>query len=279
MIPRVSLPNGTSVPALGQGTWHMGEQRGNAAAEIAALQLGIELGMSLIDTAEMYADGGAERIVGQAIAGRRDQVFLVSKVYPHNATVQGMKAACERSLKRLGTETIDLYLLHWRGSVPLAETLAGFATLQKAGKIRFWGVSNFDADDMAELTTLAGGAQCAANQVLYHLDQRGIEFDLLPYCQQAGIAIMAYSPLGQAGQLLHSRALAKVAQRHGMTPAQIALAWCLRQPGVIAIPKASQLAHVCENAKAASLRLDAEDLAELDAHHPPPGRKRPLAIL
>ncbi len=266
MIPRARLPDGTDLPALGQGTWHMGERADRAADEIAALRAGLDLGLTLIDTAEMYGEGGAERIVGAAIAGRRDDVVLVSKVYPHNAGGRRLVAACEASLKRLGTGTIDLYLLHWRGAVPLAETVAG-------------GVSNLYPDDRAERAALPGGGACATDQVLYNPDQRGIEFDLLPWCAARAMPVMAYTPLGQAGTLLRSKALAEVAKRHGATPAQVALAWCLRRPGIIAIPKAATLAHVQANAAAAALRLTEADLATIDAAHPPPRRRVPLAML
>ena len=277
MIPRVRLPGGEEVPALGQGTWYMGERGADAKAEAAALRAGLDLGLTLIDTAEMYADGGAERVVGQAIAGRRDEVFLVSKVYPHNASRQGCIAACERSLARLGTDRIDLYLLHWRGSVPLAETVAGMEALLAAGKIRSWGVSNFDLADMEELWRAGGG--CATNQVLYNPEHRGIEFDLMAWQSQRRVPVMAYTPLGQAGKLLRAKALATVAARHGATPAQVALAWSIRSGNVIAIPKASSLAHVRANAAAAALRLTADDLAAIDAGFPPPRRKLALATL
>ncbi len=279
MIPSTELPDGTRVPALGQGTWHMGENRQSAEKEADALRLGIDLGMTLIDTAEMYGEGGAERVVARAIAGRRDEVFIVSKVYPHNASRRGVPAACERSLQRLGTEEIDLYLLHWRGSTPLAETVEAFEALRAGGKIRYWGVSNFDADDMAELSTLPNGRHCATDQVLYNPDVRGIEFDLLAWCEQHRLPIMAYSPIGQAGRLLKSRALVEVARRHKATPAQVAIAWCLRRPGVICIPKASDAEHVRQNAAAADIKLSPEDLAEIDAAHPPPKRKQSLGML
>lgn len=275
----VTLPDGTRVAALGQGTWQMGEDRRARAAEVAALRLGIELGLTLIDTAEMYGEGGAEEVVGQAIAGLRDHVFVVSKVYPHNAGRRAVVAACERSLRRLGIETLDLYLLHWRGSVPLAETVEGFEALKRAGRIARWGVSNLDVDDMEELWSVAGGAACATDQVLYNLAERGIEFDLIPWCAQRKMPIMAYSPVGQGGRLLRHKALAEVAARHGATPAQVALAWTLSRPGVIAIPKAADPKHVRENAAAAALRLTEEDHGTLDAAFPPPQRKRPLAIL
>jgi diketogulonate reductase-like aldo/keto reductase len=276
----VKLPSGEQVSAIGQGTWYMGDRKGEAAREVAALRLGIDLGMTLIDTAEMYADGGAERIVAQAVAGRRDDVFIVSKVYPHNASRSGVPAACERSLKRLNTDRIDLYLLHWRGGHPLAETVAAFEALRQAGKIRHWGVSNLDVSDMEEIARCPGGDNCAANQVLYHPNSRGIEYDLLPWCEQRGIAIMAYSPLGHTtSRLLRSPALVSVAKRHGCAPAQVALAWGLRFPNVISIPKASDPDHVRENASAIDVVLTADDLAEIDAAHKPPGRKQPLDLL
>lgn len=274
-MPRLS--DGTEIPALGQGTWRMGEDGRRRREEADALRLGIELGLTLIDTAEMYGEGGAEEVVGDAIQGRRDEVFLVSKVYPHNASRKGAIAACERSLRRLRVETIDLYLLHWRGSVPLAETVAAFEALKAAGKIRHWGVSNFDVDDLEELGPALGA--CATDQVLYNLEHRGVEFDLLPFCAARSMPVMAYSPLGQGGRLLRHRALGEVAARHGASPAQIAIAWTLRDPNVIAIPKAAHPAHVRENAAAREIRLTAEDLAILDAAFAPPRRKRPLAML
>ena len=262
------------MPVLGQGTWHMGEDRSRRAAEVAALRLGLDLGMTLIDTAEMYAEGGSEEVVGEAIAGRRDEVFLVSKVYPHNASHTGVPAACARSLRRLKVNCLDLYLLHWPGSTPLQETVEAFERLKDAGKIRAWGVSNFDVDEMESLPP-----GCATNQVLYNLGTRGIEFDLLPWCQERAMPVMAYSPVGQGGRLLRDPALKAVAERHGVTPAQVALAWTLRAPGVVTIPKASDPAHVRENATAAAIALSAEDLAELDAAFPPPARKQALAML
>lgn len=274
----VRLPDGTEVPALGQGTWHMGE-RGNAAkAEVAALKLGIDLGVMLIDTAEMYGNGRAEELVAEATQGVRDRLFIVSKVYPHNASRTGVPAACERSLKRLRTDRIDLYLLHWRGSHPLAETVEAFEQLRAEGKIRYWGVSNFDTSDMQAVTRLPAGAQCASNQVLYHVGSRGIEYELLPWCTEHKVPIMAYSPVGQGGRLLQSRALAAVAKRHNASPAQIAIAWTMRHDNVISIPKASDPAHVRENAAAGELALTEEDLAAIDAAHPPPGRKQSLDI-
>ncbi|MBV8093972.1 MAG: aldo/keto reductase [Acetobacteraceae bacterium] len=278
-MPTVRLPDGREVSAIGQGTWYMGEGRRPPSQEADALRLGIDLGMTLIDTAEMYGDGGAERVVGQAIAGRRERVFIVTKFYPHNASRTGVPAACARSLKRLDTDVIDLYLLHWRGSVPLAETVIALETLKEAGSIRAWGVSNLDVEDMEELMSVAGGDQCATDQVLYNPAYRGIEFDLLPWCTRRHIPIMAYSPVGQGGQLLRSRALAEVAARHRATPAQIAIAWGLRQSTVISIPKAGNPAHVRENAGAAEVVLTPEDIALIDTAHPPPQRKQSLAML
>jgi diketogulonate reductase-like aldo/keto reductase len=276
----VTLPGGETVPAVGQGTWNMGERGGDAAREADALRLGADLGMSLIDTAEMYASGGAEEVVARAIAGIRDRVFIVSKVLPQNASRAGVAAACERSLKRLKTDRIDLYLLHWRGSHPVAETVAGFEALRAAGKIRYWGVSNFDVADMQQVAALPAGSACAANQVLYHPDSRGIEFDLLPWCAVQGIPVMAYSPLGNdARRLLRSPALRAVAQRRGDTPAQVAIAWGLRSGSVISIPKAADVVHVRENAAAGGLELTDDDLAEIDAAHKPPQRKVALDLL
>jgi diketogulonate reductase-like aldo/keto reductase len=279
MKRHVRLPDGTEIPALGQGTWHMGESRGKAAAEVAALKLGIELGMTLIDTAEMYGEGGAEEIIAQAIAGQRDKVFIVSKVYPHNASRTGVPAACDRSLKRLKIDRLDLYLLHWRGSHPVAETVEAFEKLRAAGKIRYWGVSNFDTNDMEKLAALPHGGNCATNQVLYNLNTRGTEFDLLPWCRNHAMPVMAYSPVGQGGSLLRSPALGAVAKRHNATPAQIAIAWSLRDGHVISIPKASDLQHVRENAAAEDIELNAADLKEIDDHHPPPARKQALGLL
>jgi diketogulonate reductase-like aldo/keto reductase len=276
----VELPGGETVPALGQGTWYMGERRGEAAKEAAALRLGVDLGMTLIDTAEMYASGGAEQVVAKASAGIRDRLFIVSKVLPQNASRTGVPAACERSLKRLNTDRIDLYLLHWRGGHPLAETVAAFEALKAAGKIRYWGVSNLDTADMQELLSVPGGAGCATDQVLYHPDSRGIEFDLLPWCADHKVPVMAYSPLGhQVRRLLGSAALQEVARRHGATPAQVAIAWGMRAGNVISIPKAADAAHVRENAGAGEIGLTAEDLAAIDAVHPPPQRKVGLDLL
>jgi len=277
-IPTVTLPGGETVMALGQGTWHMGESAGRRKQEVAALRLGLELGLSLIDTAEMYASGVAEEIVGEAFAGRRDDIFIVSKVLPENATRRGTVAACERSLKRLKTDRIDLYLLHWRGSPPLSDTLEGFAALMKNGKIRHWGVSNFDADDMAELWGMKGGSACTTNQVLYNLSRRGIKHDLVPACRKRHVPIMAYSPIEQ-GRLLGNRALKDIADRHQATPAQIALAWLLRQERMIVIPKSSNDAHVRENRAAAEVKLSAADLAALDAAFPRPKGPRALEML
>lgn len=274
----VTLAGGEQVPALGLGTWMMGERGGHGPQSVVALKRGIELGMTLIDTAEMYGDGGAEELVGQAIAGQRDRVFIVSKVLPSNASRTGVAAACERSLKRLGTDRIDLYLLHWSGGVPLHETVAGFAALQRAGKIRHWGVSNFDLDEMNALWAVRGGDGCAANQLLYNLGRRGIEWDLLPALAARGIPVMAYSPLEQ-GRLLDNHALQQVAAARGATAAQVALAWVLQQPGVIAIPKAANRAHVEENRGALDLALTAAELAALDRVFPSLGRKEPLAML
>jgi diketogulonate reductase-like aldo/keto reductase len=256
----------------------MGERANAAKAEVAALKLGIDLGVMLIDTAEMYGNGRAEELVAEATQGVRDRLFIVSKVYPHNASRSGVPAACERSLKRLRTDRIDLYLLHWRGSHPLAETVEAFEKLRAEGKIRYWGVSNFDTSDMQAVTRLPGGTQCASNQVLYHVGSRGMEYDLLPWCTEHKVPIMAYSPVGQGGRLLQSKALAAVAKRHNASRAQIAIAWTMRHDNVISIPKASDPAHVRENAAAGGITLSAEDLAVIDAAHPPPGRKQSLDI-
>jgi diketogulonate reductase-like aldo/keto reductase len=277
-LPTVELPSGEAVPQLGQGTWHMGESARKREAEIAALRLGLDLGLTLIDTAEMYSDGVAEGIVAEAIHGRRDECFIVTKVLPENSTRAGTIAACERSLKRLKTDRIDLYLLHWRGRPKLEETLSAFEALIAAGTIRYWGVSNFDVEDMAELLALPGGTQCATNQVLYNLRRRGIEAGLLPWCRDRGIPIMAYSPIEQ-GRLLHDRMLTAVAIRHRATPAQIALAWVLRQRDMMVIPKASSEAHVRENRAALDIKLTEQDLGELNRAFPPPKGPRPLELL
>jgi diketogulonate reductase-like aldo/keto reductase len=274
----LSLPSGRVVPILGQGTWEMGEKRSRRQEEVAALSQGVDLGMTLIDTAEMYAEGGAEKVVAEALAGRRGEVFVVSKVYPHNATRQGAVAACERSLKRLKTDYLDLYLLHWRGSVPLAETLEAFQRLKESGKIRDYGVSNFDVSDMEEAIDYPGGEAIATNQILYNLARRGVEWDLLPWCRKYSIPVMAYSPIEQ-GRMLDNAALKAVASRHQATPAQIALAWLLRQEGVIAIPKSSRPEHVRENHASLNVILTEDDLTDLDRRFPPPSMKKPLEVL
>jgi diketogulonate reductase-like aldo/keto reductase len=277
-VPKVSLPSGEAVPQLGQGTWAMGESSRKRKEEVAALRLGLDLGMTLIDTAEMYANGIAEEVVAEAIEGRREEVFLVTKVLPENSTSAGTIAACERSLKRLRTDRIDLYLLHWRGRIGLEETLAGFAALIEAGAIRTWGVSNFDIGDMEELLALPGGDACATNQVLYNLRRRGIEYGLLPWCRGRGVPIMAYSPIEQ-GRLLRERTLTSVAVRHRATPAEIALAWAFRQTDMMVIPKAANEEHVRENRAALDIALTDADLAELDHAFPPPRGPRPLELL
>ena len=294
------LPDGHEVPALGQGTWRMGEDKSRRADEAAALRLGIDLGMTLIDTAEMYGEGEAEKVVAEAIKGQRDRVFIVTKVYPHNATRTEMPKACERSLKRLRIDSIDLYLLHWReNNTRLAEAVETFERLLSAGKIRWWGVSNFDVDDMKELLVLSHTSpcqvaaiapnrrrassvarpRCSANQVLYNLENRGIEFDLLPWSEAKNIPIMAYAPVGHGRGLLQNATLRKIADRHGETPAQIALAWVLARPKVVAIPKATNPDHVRDNAAASEIRLTIQDRAELDDAFPPPRSKQPLAML
>jgi diketogulonate reductase-like aldo/keto reductase len=278
-VPKPStqkFPNGATVPALGQGTWMMGQGRHSATEEIEALRLGIDLGLTLIDTAEMYGDGAAETLVGKAIAGQREKTFIVTKVLPSHGRRKAAIAACEASLRRLAIGQIDLYLLHWPGSAPLAETIGAFTTLQEQGKIAAWGVSNFDTEGMAEIH--ATSPACQTNQVLYNLGRRGIEFDLMPWCRGHAMPIMAYSPLEQ-GRLLGHPELAAVARRHAATEAQIALAWCLAQPGVIAIPKSGNATHVRENAAAAAIELSAEDHALLDKAFPPPKRRQRLEIL
>jgi len=274
----ILLPSGEAVPVLGIGTWGMGELTGNAAREADAIQMALDLGMSVVDTAEMYGNGAAEELVGRALATRRDEAFLVTKVLPHHATLRGTIAACEGSLRRLGTDSIDLYLLHWQGSVPLAETLEAFEDLQRAGKIRHWGVSNLDVADLEDLMRLPGGEKVATDQVLYNLTRRGIEFDLLPRCVRRGIPVMAYSPLEQGG-VLDDPVLARIATEHDASPAQIALAWVLRQPLVLAIPKASSPHHVRECRKALDVRLTPSDLADLDDAHPAPTHKRVLEVI
>jgi diketogulonate reductase-like aldo/keto reductase len=273
----IAFPHGVRVPVLGQGTWNMGEKSSRRAAETEALRTGIDLGMTLIDTAEMYGDGATESFLGEALKGLCDRAFLVSKVYPQNAGGKKLQRACEDSLKRLKTDRLDLYLLHWMGSIPLAETVSGMESLKEAGKIRAWGVSNLDLAEMEALRQ-AGGRNCATNQVLYSVSRRGIEFDLLPALTAQHIPVMAYSPVEQ-GRLPHGGALQNVAARHGVTPYQVALAWVLRHPDVIAIPKAADVKHVKENRAAADLKLTAEDLAAIDASFPPPKRKTALAML
>jgi len=277
-IPTIQLPNGAEVPALGQGTWNMGENPTEAKREIASLRAGLDLGMTLIDTAEMYAEGGAEKIVGEAIRGRQDEVFLVSKVYPWNASRKGTIEACERSLSRLGTDRIDLYLLHWRGDHLLADTVEAFEALKTSGKIGAWGVSNFDTDDMEELLTVPAGRNVAANQVLYNLSRRGVEYERLPWCQERQIPLMAYSPIEQ-GRILHHPELIRIAKAYQATPAQAALAFLLERDGVVVIPKTSSAARAAENRDAVSLDITDEDWAVLDAAFPPPARKRPLEML
>jgi aldehyde reductase len=274
----VALPSGALVPAFGMGAWNIGDNSATRAEEIATLRLGLDLGATLIDTAEMYGSGRSENLVGEAIAGRRDEVFLVSKVLPGNASRKGTVAACERSLKHLNTDRIDLYLLHWRGSVPFAETIEAFAALQKAGKIRHYGVSNLDLEDMKEWWRAAGGAACAVNQLLYNLTRRGIEFDLQPWLREHKVPVMAYSPIEQA-RLLGDRKLADFAKRYGMTPAQVALAWLLSKEGVIAIPKTGRRERLKENLGALDKPLDPAQLAELNRLFPPPQRAQPLEML
>lgn len=274
----VALPSGERVPALGLGTWKLGERKRSAAAEVGAIRHALQIGYRLIDTAEMYGEGGAEEIVGEAIAGRRDELFIVTKVYPHNASRRGAIAACERSLKRLRTDRIDLYLLHWRGAVPLAETVDAFEHLKRDGRIRHWGVSNFDVADLQELWSLADGAHCAANQVYYSVSRRGIEYELLPWQRAQRVPTMAYSPIDE-GALARNSALAQIGKAHGASAAQIALAWALSRPDVIAIPKAVQLEHLRQNFAAASLRLSADELARIDRQFPPPRGRTPLAIV
>jgi len=277
-VPEVRLNDGTNAPALGLGTWHMGERRDRAVDEAAVLRMGLDLGMTLVDTAEMYGDGGAERVVADAIAADRDRVFVVSKVYPHNASAKGTIVACDRSLARLRTDRIDLYLLHWRGRHPLAETVDAFERLRAAGKIVRWGVSNFDVGDIDELLALPDGNRCAANQVLYNLSQRGVEFELRERCARNDIVIMAYSPF-QQGDLLRNRKLATLAASLGMTAAQLAIAWLLAQSGTIAIPQSSNVDHVREFRAAADVRLSPDALKMIDAAFPPPRSARPLAML
>jgi diketogulonate reductase-like aldo/keto reductase len=274
----VTFPDGETVPALGQGTWNMGDHASKRAEEIATLREGLDAGATLIDTAEMYGDGASESLIGEALAGRRDDAFLVSKVYPHNASRAGLVAACERSLKRLKTDRLDLYLLHWRGSFPLAETIAGFEQLVDAGKIRRWGVSNFDAEDMTELSDIKGGNACAVNQVLYNLSRRGIEWDLIPWAQNRRVPIMAYSPIEQARLTKHA-GLTQLAASLDVTPGALALAWVLDRDGIIAIPKTSTRAHFRDNLKCLDITLTPEICAALDQLFPPPKRAMRLEML
>jgi diketogulonate reductase-like aldo/keto reductase len=271
---QLTLPDGRSVPVLGLGTWKMGETATRKAEEVRVVRHAVDLGFTLIDTAEIYANGGSERVVGEAIKGRREEVFLVSKVAPSNASRRGTVKACEASLVRLGTDVIDLYLLHWMGGTPVEDTVEAFESLKAAGKIRAWGVSNFDTDDMASLPE-----GCAANQVLYNPSSRGIEFDLVPFCAEHGIPIMAYTPLGQSGSVLKNAAIVAIAKRHDATPAQVALAWAIRLPGILTIPKTATLSRLEENLAAARLTLTEVDLAEIDRAFPPAQKKRPLDII
>jgi diketogulonate reductase-like aldo/keto reductase len=277
-MPTITLPSSDLIPVLGQGTWHLAENPARRDTEIAALRHGLDLGMNLIDTAEMYADGEAEKLAGEAIAGRRDQVFLVSKVLPHHASRQGAARACEASLRRLGTDRLDLYLLHWRGPVPLAETVEAFMALQAGGLIGNWGVSNFDVGDMEELLSLPGGREVATDQVLYNLSRRAPEFELIPVCREVHVPVMAYSPIEQ-GRILGDPVLRDIAARHDASPVQVALAWLLRQDGVCAIPRASRPEHADENRAALDVDLDRDDLAALDARFPPPLHRQPLEML
>jgi diketogulonate reductase-like aldo/keto reductase len=277
-LPIVRFADGAAVPALGLGTWRMGESKRARGGEIAAIRAGLDLGMTLVDTAEMYGDGGAETMLAEAIAGRRDQVFVVSKVYPHNAGAKAAIAACERSLARLRIERLDLYLLHWRGRVPLAQTVDAFERLLRDGKIARWGVSNFDASDLDDLAQLRNGTRCATNQVLYHLCERGVEWDVLPAMRERRMPLMAYSPLAQ-GALATNARLATIARRAGCTAAQLAIAWLLARQDTIVIPKANDLAHVRANRAAADVRIDDATRAALDEAFPPPAGKRPLAIV
>ena len=278
VAPSTRLPSGEFVPVLGLGTWHLAEDRHRRKTEIAALQLGIELGMSLIDTAEMYGNGASEQLVGEAIAGRRHEVFLVSKVLPNHASFHDTIAACEGSLRRLRTDHLDLYLLHWRGPVRLEQMVEAFTSLMHAGKIKHWGVSNFDVADMDELTLVSGGSAVTTDQVLYNLAHRGIEWDLLPWCRTRHIPIMAYSPI-QRGRLLVHPAIRRIAVRHDASPAEIALAWVIRQDGVIAIPQAGTPEHVREDYDALGVQLTKDDLRELNEVFPPPTSKQELDVI
>ena len=274
----VTLPSGESVPSMGLGTWHMGERIGNPKTEVDALSRGLDLGATLIDTAEMYARGGAERVVGSAIKGRRDDVFIVSKVLPHNASFDGTIRACENSLQRMEIESIDLYLLHWPGNHPLESTISAFEQLKTDGKIKHWGVSNFDTSDMQELYGIPEGKNCQINQVLYNLSRRGIEWDLLPWCRSKGLPIMAYSPIEQ-GRLLENKKLKALASEIGVSAAQLSIAWSIRKNDIITIPKASNLEHVSQNIDAWTIKLESTVLDELDRLFEPPVRKKGLDIL
>ena len=276
-MKKLPLPSGKAIPILGQGTWRMGEQASQKQAEINALKLGIDLGMTLIDTAEMYGEGGAEKIIAEAITGCREKIFLVSKFYPYNASYDGVIAACNRSLSRLKTDYLDLYLLHWRGSIPLLETLKGLQHLKQAGKILDYGVSNFDTDDMAEAESLAGGKEIATNQVLYNLKRRGIEWDLLPWCKERDLPIMAYSPVEQRAFVRDSR-LKAIATKYNASTTQIALSWLLHQDNIISIPKATNPQHIRENRAALDLKMTTEDLQQIDLTFKPPSRKMSLAM-
>ncbi|WP_370463573.1 aldo/keto reductase [Pantoea sp. B9002] len=283
MMKTIQFHGESALPAIGQGTWYMGESAALRSQEVAALQAGLDLGLKVIDTAEMYAEGGAEEVVGEALRGRRDQAWLVSKVYPWNAGEVDAIEACERSLRRLQTDYLDLYLLHWRGNVPLEETIRAMESLQQQGKIRHWGVSNFDHDDMLELWHEPGGKACLTNQVLYHLASRGIEYDLLPQCQQREMPIMAYCPLAQAGRLRQAlfddAHLQQIAQQKGISVAQVLLAWVIRQQGVLAIPKTSSVSHVQQNAAALSINLTDEELSIIDRTFPAPQSKTALDVV
>lgn len=283
MVKQILFSDSKQLPAIGQGTWYMGEKSSQHVDEVNALRAGIDLGLTVIDTAEMYADGGAEKVVGEAIAGRRDEVFLVSKVYPWNAAGEHAITACEASLKRLKTDYLDLYLLHWRDDIPLQDTVNVMQQLIEQGKIRRWGVSNLDYADMHELWNVAGGRECATNQVLYHLASRGIEHDLLPWCQQQQIPVMAYCPLAQAGRLrsglMNHPVLNELANRKGATVAQLLLAWVIHHDGVMAIPKAGSVAHVLENAAALEIKLSQEEAELMEKAFPAPGRKTPLDMV
>ncbi|WP_026702268.1 aldo/keto reductase [Salibacterium aidingense] len=279
----ITLPDGTILPSIGQGTWHMGEKPSEKKAEVKALQLGLDLGMKVIDTAEMYGSGGAEHVVKEAVQGRREEAFIVSKALPHNAGGDKLIEACENSLKRMSTDYMDLYLLHWRGSIPLRETIQGMEQLQKDGKILRWGVSNLDTSDMQELWETEGGQRCMTNQVLYHLGSRGIEFDLLPWQRDHAIPTMAYSPLAQGGSLRRSMMehpeLQAIAETHKASVQQILLSWVLRTGDILAIPKAVQEEHVYDNAAAAAVHLTEDDVIRLDQAFKPPEKKQPLDII